>query len=368
MSQPSGSIGMNGVDPTSLAAMQQAAMVPQTGGGLFGLSTGSEDLLLANPGISQDSFNQSDILQQGGTGAGFSFGLGLGLGMGLGMGMGMNGMGGNTGMGVMGGMPSTLPNSLQDLVGMVPSSTLQLMTSINNMMSTVLADINTFVMQLMQSEAQRKQEEAFKQQQQQQTSQTTTGSQSTGSANTSASTSTGGTNDAKLTKDWQIPIGKDFKSQADVDAFKAKVVQISQNMGTDPDNLMAIMNFESGFSSSVTNHAGSGATGLIQFMPDTARGLGTSTDALAQMSPVDQLDYVAKYFEGDPLPRLEDLYLRVFYPAAIGKPLDEVIFSSGETGYSQNSGLDANGDGSITVGEIPARVRQIYNETPDLPA
>ena len=45
-----------------------------------------------------------------------------------------------------------------------------------------------------------------------------------------------------------------------------------------PDFLLACMAFESGmsFCSSIRN-AASGATGLIQFMPSTARGLGTTT-------------------------------------------------------------------------------------------
>ena len=47
-----------------------------------------------------------------------------------------------------------------------------------------------------------------------------------------------------------------------------------------------------------------GATGLIQFLPSTARGLGTTTDALAGMSSVEQLNYVEKYF--DPLLKLFD--------------------------------------------------------------
>jgi hypothetical protein len=33
-----------------------------------------------------------------------------------------------------------------------------------------------------------------------------------------------------------------------------------------------------------------------------------------------------------------------------------VLFSSGETGYAQNSGLDRNADGVITVGDVVATV------------
>jgi hypothetical protein len=59
---------------------------------------------------------------------------------------------------------------------------------------------------------------------------------------------------------------------------------------------MAAMAFETGgsFSPAVPNKAGSGAVGLIQFMPSTAKGLGTSTEALKKMSAVQQLDFVKK--------------------------------------------------------------------------
>src|SRR5205085_3198990 len=73
-------------------------------------------------------------------------------------------------------------------------------------------------------------------------------------------------------------VGSDKVSQA----FKDKVVQIASDLGTNPNFLMAVMSFESGgtFSPSIKNAAGSGAVGLIQFMPPTAKGLGTSTAAL----------------------------------------------------------------------------------------
>ena len=60
---------------------------------------------------------------------------------------------------------------------------------------------------------------------------------------------------------------------------------------------MAVMSFETGgtFNPGIRNAAGSGATGLIQFMPSAAAGLGTSTQALAGMSRAEQMKYVEKY-------------------------------------------------------------------------
>ena len=71
--------------------------------------------------------------------------------------------------------------------------------------------------------------------------------------------------------------------------FKRKTIAISRRLNMDPNHLMAIMAFETGrsFDPAITNHAGSGATGLIQFMPATAKGLGTDRPpGLAMMSAV----------------------------------------------------------------------------------
>jgi hypothetical protein len=112
----------------------------------------------------------------------------------------------------------------------------------------------------------------------------------------------------------------------------------------------------------VTNAAGSNAVGLIQFMPSTAAALGTSSDALAAMTATQQLDYVKLYltpYRGR-LKTLEDVYMAILYPAAIGRGSDYVLFSSGTTAYSQNAGLDTDGSGFITAGEAAARVRLEY--------
>lgn len=143
-------------------------------------------------------------------------------------------------------------------------------------------------------------------------------------------------------------------------AFKAKVIKISNNLGIDPNDLMAAMAFESGetFSASIKNQL-SGATGLIQFMPSTATSLGTSTTALAAMTPENQLDYVEKYFAPykNKLNSLEDVYMAILWPAAIGKPTTFVLFSKPSAAYTQNSGLDADNDGNVTKAEAAAMVR-----------
>lgn len=141
--------------------------------------------------------------------------------------------------------------------------------------------------------------------------------------------------------------------------FRNKVRMIAGQLGCDPSDLMSCIAFETAesFSPSIRNKA-SGATGLIQFMPKTAKGLGTTTEALAAMTAEDQLNYVAGYFEPwrGRLLTLEDLYMAILWPKAVGKPNAEVLFRKGTVAYDQNAGLDANHDGEITKGEAAARV------------
>lgn len=148
--------------------------------------------------------------------------------------------------------------------------------------------------------------------------------------------------------------------------FRSRVVSIAFELVVCVDFLMAAMAFESAetFSASVRNAAGSGAVGLIQFMPTTATALGTTTAALAAMPASAQLGYVELYFKPHrgKLNTLEDVYMAILYPAAIGAGSDHVLFSSGTRAYSQNAGLDLNHDGSITVGEAASHVRAKYHK------
>lgn len=147
--------------------------------------------------------------------------------------------------------------------------------------------------------------------------------------------------------------------------FAAKVKKIARKYRMNPNWLMGVMNSETGgsFRADQKNYAGSGATGLIQFMPSTAKQLGTTTSALARMDEVEQLDWVDKYIDytlrhvvkRDTVKDYDDLYLMVFYPAAVGKP-DNWIFPGYI--YRQNSGVDVNQDNRITVADFKAFIRR----------
>lgn len=144
-------------------------------------------------------------------------------------------------------------------------------------------------------------------------------------------------------------------------AFRDRVRAICGKLGIKPDDLMSCMAWESGrtFSPSKKNLAGSGATGLIQFMPSTAKGLGTTTAALAAMTAEDQLDYVLKYFQPwkGRLVGLSDIYMAILWPKAVGKPDDYILFQGPSSiAYRQNAGLDTNRDAKITKAETAAKL------------
>lgn len=149
-------------------------------------------------------------------------------------------------------------------------------------------------------------------------------------------------------------------------AFAAELRTQAGRRGIDPRALFAVMDFETGgtFDPAEENMAGSGATGLIQFMPKTARALGTTTEELAKMSRTQQLRYVFKYLDQFNVDwrkaDVDDVYMAVLWPAAINQPDGYVLFKSGTKAYTQNRGLDTNGDGTITKFEAASKVRKRF--------
>lgn len=100
-------------------------------------------------------------------------------------------------------------------------------------------------------------------------------------------------------------------------------------LGADPTHLALVMNFESnGFNAQAVNLT-SGASGLIQFMPSTARNLGTTVEAIRGMSAAEQMPLVARYFKSvvgsKPLDTLQAVAMAVFYPKYMDVPPDTVF-------------------------------------------
>lgn len=145
--------------------------------------------------------------------------------------------------------------------------------------------------------------------------------------------------------------------------FSEKLEGICERLQCEPEALLGLMYSESGLTTTAVNSS-SGATGLIQWLPSTAKSLGTTTSALRQMSGVQQLDYVEKYLQnckstyyGSGEMSAGDLYSLVWLPAYAKR---DVLSSRGDKYYS--SGLDVNQDGRCTKEDLSMRIQNKYNE------
>lgn len=106
-----------------------------------------------------------------------------------------------------------------------------------------------------------------------------------------------------------------------------EIERVAAELNYPPEWLANLINFESGgtFNPAIQNSIG--ATGLIQFLPSTARQMGTTTDALKRMSFKQQMEYVRRHIAGFAKKRTElgdkfsqtDLFMMIFYPVAVGK-------------------------------------------------
>lgn len=140
------------------------------------------------------------------------------------------------------------------------------------------------------------------------------------------------------------------------DSFVNAVNYYSELLDIQPDWLVGVMYFESKLNPAAVNPV-TGATGLIQFMPATAKALGTTTEALKNMSAYEQMVYVYNYLKPytGRMRSLVDVYFAVFFPKAIGASRNTVLQTSklkASTIAKQNPIFDTNKDMAITVGEV----------------
>lgn len=163
--------------------------------------------------------------------------------------------------------------------------------------------------------------------------------------------------------DTELP--ENFAKNLDSDlgiGFCSKVSDICNKYGLSEKDLIGLMYSESRLKPNIKNSIG--AVGLIQIIPSTARNvLNTTTEHLASLNAVDQLDYVDKYLStclkvGGNYDAGE-LYTAVYMPARVGK---EVVASPSIGGYYGNTGLDTNKDGQTTKTELAQKVKNKYAE------
>lgn len=158
------------------------------------------------------------------------------------------------------------------------------------------------------------------------------------------------------------------KVQGNKLSFEEKIIEISGNLGTLPNWLMFLIDWESASTFSASKPNPFGCVGLIQFCANnssvdykTIGGVNIKLSTLASMSNVEQLDWVYKYlkpYKGD-IKSFYDLYFAILCPDMLGKP-----DNYSNAGCSKNNLVfDIHPDKTVTVGEVKQyldnRVNQI---------
>lgn len=169
-------------------------------------------------------------------------------------------------------------------------------------------------------------------------------------------------------------------------SFSSKLDKISNDLEMNPRDLLLVMFLESGVNPAAVNPNGR-ATGLIQFMPYTLKGMGLSSKDIAtfgQKSAEEQLDYVKAYVQnhraligGRPFTSATQYYIANFYPLALQRwrgsdpiknanvlVVDSRSKNPGErAAYKENKILDTDQDGKIIVSDI-TRILMRMEKTP----
>jgi len=148
--------------------------------------------------------------------------------------------------------------------------------------------------------------------------------------------------------------GKALASSKLSSEAKEKIKDVAAKINCDPDDLIAVMKAESGCKTTAVNPNG-GATGLIQFMPSTAKDLGTTCEDIKKMSDVEQVALAGKYLEKakktakmstDQKLDKKTLHALIFMPANAKK---DVLCKAGSKEYEANKkALDKEGKGYIS--------------------
>jgi len=146
--------------------------------------------------------------------------------------------------------------------------------------------------------------------------------------------------------------------------FERKVRIMARSLNVPPEWVMAVIHSESRFNPKIKNRKGSGARGLIQWMPHVYRNMGVKR---LPSSSVAQLDLVEQYLcerqsQVGNYRNLTDLRLAVLYPVAVGKSKNYVLYRKPFLAYEQNMGLDVNKDGKVTVKDISQKMKAEYGE------
>lgn len=134
-------------------------------------------------------------------------------------------------------------------------------------------------------------------------------------------------------------------------AFEDKLGELEEKYpGLTRAEIFRTIKGESSFNPTARNP--SGATGLFQFMPAVAEELGTSTQAIARMRPVEQLELYDKYLQRWNYNGSVSLGVMQAAPAFANASPDTVVYGKDTAAWRQNPGWRPSNGGDITVASI----------------
>jgi len=171
--------------------------------------------------------------------------------------------------------------------------------------------------------------------------------------------------------------------------FYKKLIQVCNNAGCKPEDVLLIMTIESGLNPKAVNKDG-GASGLVQFMPFVLKGKLINYNEkekgkFSDLSGTDQLDYIEKHLinltKTGKVKNATHLYIGNFFPVALyrsdiqqmsyGAPIVEsnptyqkykqVPIEKEIRAYNANKALDYDKDGVISYGDIDNKIKGAAN-------
>jgi soluble lytic murein transglycosylase-like protein len=132
--------------------------------------------------------------------------------------------------------------------------------------------------------------------------------------------------------------------------FTSAVDALASKYNISADEVYSVIQGESAFNPTAQN--ASGATGLFQFIPSTAEELGTTTEAILRMSPVEQVALYDKYLQRWEYTGDNRLGIMQAAPAFASRASGDTIYDTDSAAWRQNPGWRSLGDGPITVESI----------------
>lgn len=132
--------------------------------------------------------------------------------------------------------------------------------------------------------------------------------------------------------------------------FTSSIEALAEKRGISTSELYKVIKGESGFDPKAKNE--SGATGLFQFMPDSAKELGVTPKDILNMTPTQQVGLYDKYLERWNYSSDNRLGIMQAAPAFANRAPEDLVYGKDTKAWEKNPGWRELNNGPITVRSI----------------